>query len=210
MLTVRDNGSGMDPQTLERVFDPFFTTKEAGKGTGLGLSTVYGIVSQSGGFVDVESAEGEGTTFTVCFPAHLDADEAAEPSPELAPDDTGTETVLLVEDDDAIRTLVSRLLRQKGYSVLDASNAGEALLQSENHAGTIDLLLSDIVMPLMSGMKLAARLRESRPGIKVILMSGYPDASVSDEERENLGYVFLQKPVEPGVLTARVRAILDG
>ncbi len=210
VLTVSDNGSGMDPETAGRIFDPFFTTKECGKGTGLGLSTVYGIVSQSRGFIDVESRLGEGTTFTVCLPAYLEGGTGVRIETESPEKDTGAETILLVEDDDSIRTLVSRLLRQKGYQVLDASNAGEALLEAENFGGTIHLLLSDIVMPLMSGVNLAIRLRESRPNIGVILMSGYPDSSLSDEERLTMGFHFLEKPVDPGTLTRSVRQILDG
>ena len=210
VLTVSDNGSGMTPETAGRIFDPFFTTKELGKGTGLGLSTVYGIISQCHGFVDVESRLGEGTTFAVCLPAYLDGSTGVRVETESSRKDTGAETILLVEDDDSIRTLVSRLLRQKGYQVLDASNAGEALLESENFTGTIHLLLSDIVMPLMSGVNLAIRLRESRPDICVILMSGYPDSSLSDEERLKMGFHFLEKPVDPGTLTRNVRQILDG
>jgi len=209
VVTVSDSGSGMDPETVDRIFDPFFTTKESGKGTGLGLSTVYGIVTQSHGFVDVESRLGDGTTFTVSLPAYLDGSADVQMKTESARKDTGAETILLVEDDDAIRTLVSRLLRQKGYDVLSASNAGEALLEAENFTGTIHLLLSDIVMPLMSGVSLAIRLRETRPHIRVILMSGYPDSSLTDEERQKMGFHFLEKPVDPGTLTRHVRQILD-
>ena len=209
-VTVSDSGAGMDPETLDRIFDPFFTTKETGKGTGLGLSTVYGIVSQSHGFVDVESRPGEGTTFTVCLPAHVGGSTSVQLETERLEKDTGAETILLVDDDDAIRTLVSRLLRQKGYQVLAASNAGEALLESENSAGTIHLLLSDIVMPLMSGTNLAIRLRETRPDIGVLLMSGYPESSLPDEERAKMGFHFLEKPVDHGTLAHTVRQILDG
>ena len=210
VVTVSDSGAGMDPETLDRIFDPFFTTKETGKGTGLGLSTVYGIVSQSHGFVDVESRLGEGTTFTVCLPAHADGSAGVRMETESLEKDTGAETILLVDDDDAIRALVSRLLRQKGYQVLVASNAGEALLESENFAGTIHLLLSDIVMPLMSGTNLAIRLRETRPDVGVLLMSGYPESSLSDEERLKMGFHFLEKPVDPGTLAHTIRQILDG
>jgi two-component system, cell cycle sensor histidine kinase and response regulator CckA len=209
-LTISDTGSGMDAVTAERVFDPFFTTKSAGKGTGLGLSTVYGIVTQSRGFVDVESRPGEGTTFTVCLPAHLSGDVDGDPDSDESEPDTGAETILLVEDDDAIRTLVARLLRSKGYQVVDAANAGEALLEVENLAGPLHLLLSDIVMPLMSGVKLAMRLRETLPDIKVILMSGYPDSTLSEKERLESGFHFLQKPVDPETLTRTLREILDG
>jgi two-component system, cell cycle sensor histidine kinase and response regulator CckA len=179
-------------------------------GTGLGLSTVYGIVTGCRGFVDVESRVGQGTTFKVCLPAHLTEDADGNSDSDQTETDTGRETILLVEDDDAIRTLVARLLRNKGYQVLDAANAGEALLEVENCSRTIHLLLSDIVMPLMSGVKLAMRLRETLPEIKVILMSGYPDASLSEEEREERKFHFLQKPVDPGTLTRTLREILDG
>ena len=209
-LTVSDSGGGMTAETLERVFDPFFTTKETGEGTGLGLSTVYSIAAGSGGFVEVESEVDKGTRFTVFLPVHTSEDAADQGPLESPAPDTGGETVLVVEDEEAIRQLVARLLRKKGYEVLEASNAGEALLQAEDFSGTIHLLLSDVVMPFMSGMKLAARLRETRPDLRVVLMSGYPDTSVSEAERQEAGFHFLQKPIDPGTLTGSIRQILDG
>jgi signal transduction histidine kinase len=209
-IQVTDTGQGMDSETKSRIFDPFFTTKEGGKGTGLGLSTVYGVVSQRGGFVDVESLIGEGTTFSVCIPVHrMDGNEARQED-EVQRSNRGTETILLVEDDETIRNLLARMLRRNGYTVLDAASPGEALLESERHQGPVHLLLSDVVMPLLSGVRLAYRVRETRPETRVMLMSGYPESAFSREEYEQLGCRFLAKPVEPGVLVRHVRDILDG
>ena len=209
-ITVTDNGTGMDRETLERIFDPFFTTKEPGKGTGLGLSTVYGIVNQSGGFVDVKSALGVGSEFAVCLPAQGAGAPVRGPLSQAGEADTGSETILLVEDDESIRTLLARVLRRKGYHVIDAGNAGEALLECENLGNTVDLLITDIVMPRMSGVKLAQRLRTRRPELPVLLMSGYPESALTEAEQASLEFHFVPKPVDAHELARRARLILDG
>jgi len=209
-IVVRDNGSGMDSSTIERVFDPFFTTKDTGKGTGLGLSTVYGIAMQNGGFVDVQSAPDEGSTFTVWLPLHAEGIGNERAPVADADADAGSETILLAEDEEPIRTLLARLLRRKGYTVLEAANGGEALLESEKYGEVIHLLVSDIVMPLMSGVKLAERLSSERPAMRVLLMSGYPENGLSEAESAQIDYSFVSKPVDAHELLLRVRRILDG
>jgi CheY-like chemotaxis protein len=173
MLSVSDTGCGMDAQTTARMFEPFFTTKEQGKGTGLGLSTVYGIVKQHGGHISVDSTQGEGSTFKIYLPR---VEGAVNPGSELPAEmkkTRGTETVLLVEDDDQLRRLTAQILRGQGYTVLEAENGAEALLISERHPGPIQLMLSDIVMPGMNGYVLAERLRSLRSETVVQFMSGY-------------------------------------
>jgi CheY-like chemotaxis protein len=207
-LSVRDTGHGIDEATRARIFEPFFTTKPVGKGTGLGLPTAFGVVQQSGGCIDVESRPGRGSTFTVYLPRH----EAAPPSSrrreelQLFP---GDETVLLVEDDDQVRSLARKVLARNGYHVLDAQNAGEAILVSEGHAGPIHLLLTDCVMPRMNGRQLAERLAAARPSMKVLYMSGYTDDPVVRAQVAAANAPFLAKPVTPTALAHRVRQVLD-
>jgi CheY-like chemotaxis protein len=208
MLAVTDTGSGIEKGTLARIFEPFFTTKAAGKGTGLGLSTVFGIVQQSGGSVWVYSEPGKGTTFKVYLPLVDEAvdDVRAIPTPTTL---RGSETILLVEDDDQVRTVARGILGRSGYHVIEARHAGEALLHCENHPGTIHLLLTDVVMPQMSGPELAKRLAKARPDMKVLCMSGYTDDSIVRHGVLEARIEYLQKPITPETLTTRVREVLD-
>jgi len=208
MLAVTDTGTGMDQATQARIFEPFFTTKEKGKGTGIGLSTVFGIVQQSGGHVWVYSEPGRGTTFKIYLPrvdAAVEAVRAIEPPATLR----GSETILLAEDDDQVRAVALGILRKRGYRVIEARNAGEALRQSEKHAGTIHLLLSDVVMPEMSGPELGRRLASARPDMKVLCMSGYTDDSIVRHGVLEAGIAYLQKPLTADALTTKVREVLE-
>jgi two-component system cell cycle sensor histidine kinase/response regulator CckA len=209
MLAVTDTGTGIDNVTQSRIFEPFFTTKEKGKGTGLGLSTVFGIVQQSGGSVWIYSEVGKGTTFKVYLPR---VDDAVDVVRTVVPPETlhGSETVLLVEDDDQVRTVARGILGRGGYHVIEARNAGEALLHSEKYPGAIHLLLSDVVMPQMSGPELAKRLASSRPEMKVLCMSGYTDDSIVRHGVLEARIAYLQKPITPETLTTKVRELLDG
>jgi PAS domain S-box-containing protein len=210
MLAVRDNGHGMDAETRSHLFEPFFTTKEKGKGTGLGLSTVYGIVKQSGGSIIVESAPDRGTTFRIYFPRV--EHEVSEPTGIVEAIDPahGRETILLVEDEPAVRGLVHETLRLHGYKVLEARHGIEALLTSAKYAGPIHLLLTDVVMPQMSGPEVAEKILTVRPEIKVLFMSGYPDHPVFDQGGVNRQTGFLPKPFSPPVLVQKVREVLNG
>ncbi len=208
MLAVTDSGTGMDKATMARIFEPFFTTKEHGKGTGLGLSTVFGIVQQSGGSVWVDSEPGIGTTFKVYLP-RVDA-TADELGPKKGPTTLrGSETILLVEDEDQVRDVARGILRRHGYMVIEARNAGEALLHCEQHAGHIDLLLTDVVMPQMSGPTLAKRLVQARPKMMVLCMSGYTDDAAVRHGLSDRSIAFLQKPFTVEGLTSKVREVLD-
>ncbi|MEQ1562565.1 MAG: PAS domain S-box protein [Nitrospiraceae bacterium] len=210
LLLVRDTGHGMDAETRSHLFEPFFTTKEQGKGTGLGLSTVYGIVKQSGGSIMVESAPAKGTTFRIYFPrVEAEAPGAAGATEAIDPA-RGRETILLVEDEPAVRGLVHETLRLHGYTVLEARHGIEALLTSTKYVGPIHLLLTDVVMPQMSGPEVAEKLLTVRPGIKVLYMSGYPDHPVFDQGGVSRETGFLPKPFSPHVLAQKVREILDG
>ncbi|MBV8758728.1 MAG: PAS domain S-box protein [Deltaproteobacteria bacterium] len=204
-VSVSDTGVGMDDDTRQRMFDPFFTTKERGKGTGLGLATVFGIVEQSGGFVRVDSVRGSGTTVAVFIPRTERAEPIGIALAEPAPLDGRGETILVCEDEELVRRLVVKLLRREGYEVLGAANAGEALLLAEQRPD-IDLLLTDVVMPIMNGRELAERLRAASPGLRVMFMSGYHE----DEALRGMpGVVHLQKPVPRSVLVEKLRELLD-
>ncbi len=208
VVTVGDSGHGMDPATLARVFEPFFTTKPPGKGTGLGLAMVYGFVKQSGGFVEVESAPGQGTAVKMYLP--IIAEGAPVKTPPLVPEmPMGSETVLLVEDEDAVRQLSKLVLESSGYTVLEARDGREALELAERHSGALDLLVSDLVMPKIGGQELAARLRLSNPRLYVLFVSGYPDEEAASAESLGARAAFLQKPYSPAALSGRVRELLD-
>jgi CheY-like chemotaxis protein len=209
MLAVSDTGVGMDRATSARIFEPFFTTKEVGKGSGLGLSTVFGIVQQSGGTIWVYSELGHGATFKVFLP-RVD-DQPVEERPSLHPSSSmrGNETILLVEDEEQVRTVAGSILRRAGYHVIEATNAGEAVLICEQHPHTIHLLLSDVVMPQMSGPELAKRLGALRPSMHVLCMSGYTDDSIVRHGVLASEIAFLQKPLTPETLTRKVRELLD-
>ncbi len=209
-LSVTDTGLGMDQETQSHVFEPFFTTKAQGEGTGLGLATSYGIIKQSGGFIFVDSEPGQGTTFRIYLPR---IDAAAQPEEREKPRAAtagGTETVLLVEDQPGVRALLRQALEQNGYAVLEAGNGSEALECSRQHRGSIELLLTDLVMPKMGGPEVAAQLSRERPKIKVLYMTGYSKDAMARRKIANGPHHLLQKPFTPDVLIRMVRQILDG
>jgi CheY-like chemotaxis protein len=209
LLTVHDTGVGMDAATQARIFEPFFTTKEPGKGTGLGLAMVYGIIKQSGGFIWVDSAPGQGTTFRIYLPPVVDAGAPLAATPTPPPPPRGTETILVVEDEDPVRELAERCLRAQGYRVLTAVDGVAALALADAHRGPIDLVLTDVLMPRLSGMDLVERLVAVRPTTRVLYMSGYPQGVVGGRGVSFAESEFLQKPFLPDDLARRVRAVLD-
>jgi len=209
-LRVTDTGCGIDQDTMARIFEPFFTTKEVGKGTGLGLATVYGIVKQSGGSITVDSAPDRGTTFRVYLPrAAADAVTAPALPLTLAPANgpDAAATILLAEDEASVRLLASRTLEAHGYRVLSCANGAEALRLADTHPAAIDVLVSDVVMPGMGGPELARRLLRSRPGLRVLYMSGYTD-DAAVREAAATGGGFLQKPFDPDTLERKVHELL--
>jgi PAS domain S-box-containing protein len=208
MLAVSDTGMGMDAETKDHIFEPFFTTKEKGKGTGLGLSTIYGIVKQSGGNIWVYSEPGHGTTFKVYLPMVEDV-VSTEPN-MIAPDVArGTETILMVEDETTLRELIHQVLEEEGYTMLVTSNGREALSICEQHEGKIDLLITDVVMPEISGRELAERITHDCPKMKVLFMSGYTDDAIIRHGVLEEGAFFLQKPFTPDDLARKVRTVLE-
>src|SRR5713101_4492730 len=209
MLAVTDTGTGMDAATQARIFEPFFTTKEVGKGTGLGLATVYGIVKQSGGWIWVYSEPGHGTTFKVYLPRVGEA--AAPAAPSLTPPASlrGSETILVVEDDEMIRNLVQKVMRANGYTVLVAGTGSDAERVAGAHAGPIHLLMTDVVLPGLNGREVARRLVAQRAGIRVLFLSGYTDDAIVHHGVLDPGVAFLQKPFSPAVLGRKVREVLD-
>jgi PAS domain S-box-containing protein len=208
MLVAQDTGVGMDEATQAYVFEPFFTTKETGKGTGLGLSTVYGIVKQSGGYLDLESSPGAGSTFTIYLPRLEATVVPPKAKIPITASFQGEETVLLVEDEDMLRGLLAKYLRLYGYTVLEARHGGEALLTCERHPGPIHLMVTDVVMPQMSGRELADRLTPLRPEMKILYMSGYTEDALVQHGVADLAVAFLQKPFRPIELARRVHAVL--
>jgi PAS domain S-box-containing protein len=208
-LAVTDTGVGMDKATLGRIFEPFFTTKEQGKGTGLGLSTVFGIVKQSGGHISVDSKPSQGTTFKVYFARNDDPLSIASLAEMTPPVLQGTETILLVEDEEQVRILAREILIGHGYHVLEARDPADALVISANRSEAIDLLVTDIVMPQMNGRLLSERLRSTRPEMEVMFMSGYTDNALDHDGGLDPAVAFLQKPITPLALTRMVRRILD-
>ena len=209
MVAISDTGVGMSPEVRARLFEPFFTTKEVGKGTGLGLATVYGIVSQSGGSIWVYSEPNQGATFKVYLPLVDEPAVALSPAGGGEQAQRGSETVLLAEDEDAVRALATRALLHYGYTVLEARNAEEALRVAGGHAGPIHLLLTDVVMPGMSGRLLAQRVAERHPGMKVLYMSGYPDDAIVRHGVLEPGIRLLEKPFTPKMVQQLVREVLD-
>jgi CheY-like chemotaxis protein len=206
LIIISDTGVGMSPEVRAHLFEPFFTTKDQSMGTGLGLSTVYGIIHQSGGYIFVDTEAGKGTTFKIFLPA-----VAAPPEPGIKDANPtivgGTETILVVEDDQDVRALTGKMLRQLNYSVLEAGNAGEALQAIEQHKGKIHLILADVVMPGMAGFELLDRVRSEHPEIRLLLMSGYTDPHPSEPRSPR--FACIQKPFTLESLAAKLREILD-
>jgi CheY-like chemotaxis protein len=209
MMSISDTGVGMDKETQRHIFEPFFTTKGQGKGTGLGLSTVYGIVKQNKGYITVYSEPGKGTTFRIYFPAHLNDAYVKEHKETLGAGLRGSETILLVEDEISVRELAKGILKEYGYSVLEAGNGEEAIEIARKLKGKIHLLLTDVIMPRMSGKDLALQILEESPGIKVVYMSGYTNNVVAHHGILEKETEFLQKPFSPLELLRKVRQVLN-
>jgi two-component system, cell cycle sensor histidine kinase and response regulator CckA len=210
LITVSDDGFGIAKEVLQHIFEPFYTSKPAGKGTGLGLATVYGIVKQNKGFIWVYSEAGCGTVFKIylpCVTAHKQPEDAGKISPE--PLAVGSETILLVEDEQAVRCTAADFLRMRGYDVIEACDGQQALIAAQKRDGKIDLLITDVVMPNLSGGELGKELRNLRPDIKILFVSGYAGQTVLDHNVVNLETNFLQKPYSLKQLAKRIRALLD-
>ncbi len=210
MLTVSDTGCGIDAATQARIFEPFFTTKEQGRGTGLGLATVYGVVKQSGGYIWVYSEVGHGTTFKIYLPLVMAQFEKKATEKIHSAPEPGTETILFVEDEESVRELVTEYLAARGYRVLEASDGVKALEIASRHDGEIQLLITDVVMPQLSGRELASRVSAGRPGLKVLYISGYTDDSIFRHGVLEGGMAFLQKPFNLKALAAKIREVLKG
>jgi two-component system cell cycle sensor histidine kinase/response regulator CckA len=207
-LVVQDSGAGMAPEVRSHLFEPFFTTKARGRGTGLGLATVHGIVTQAGGWVEVRSAPGRGTTIEINLPRRHEAPVRPQP-PTAVPSVGGSETVLVVEDDPAVREITARTLRTAGYRVLETGGGAGALELFDGLRGPLQLLVTDVVMPGMDGKALADRLRLQAPALRVLFLSGYTHDIISHHGVLDPGVEFLPKPFTSGALLARVRSVLD-
>ena len=210
MLAVGDTGSGMDLETQMRIFDPFFTTKELGKGTGLGLATVYGIVKQSGGYIWVYSEVAKGTVFKIYFPRAEESVQITKQGESETTDFRGSETILLAEDTASLLEMGREYLESVGYTVLAASSGKKALQHAKDFPGPIHLLLTDVVMPGMSGPELADHMASLRPGIKVIFTSGYTDETIARQGLLDPAVAFIQKPYRPKALARKIREVLGG
>jgi two-component system, cell cycle sensor histidine kinase and response regulator CckA len=210
MLAISDNGCGMDRETLASLFEPFFTTKPKGQGTGLGLATVYGIVKQNQGFINVYSEAGRGSTFKIYIPRRLSSESTCEEKPMTLPVQSGTETILLVEDEAAMLDLAKRLIEQLGYRVLPANSPSVARRWAQEYPAHIDLLLTDVVMPEMNGRDLWQELVALRPGIKCLFMSGYTENAIAHHGVLEEGVHFLAKPFSLESLASRLREALAG
>jgi two-component system, cell cycle sensor histidine kinase and response regulator CckA len=208
LLIVSDSGCGMDHETVSHLFEPFFTTKERGKGTGLGLAMIYGIVKQNNGFINVYSEPGQGTTFKIYLPRLTEASDAPVESPPSKRVDSGTETILLVEDEPMILQMATLMLQRLGYKVLPAASPGEAIRLAEDHAGTIHLLMTDVIMPEMNGRDLAGKLLSLCPGMKRLFMSGYTANVIAHHGVLDEGVHFIQKPFSRNELAGKVREVL--
>ena len=211
LLEVSDTGCGISAEHLDRIFEPFFSTKQVGEGTGLGLSTVYGIVKQSGGYVDVDSKPGEGTTFRIFLP-HVEAaedEEAAAAEVVGRRDLTGHGTLLLVEDEDAVRSFGARALRNKGYNVLEANSGESAIEVLQGEPKMVDLISTDVVMPRLDGPGLVKEVRQNNPDIRVIFISGYTEDAFRKSLGEDTGIHFLPKPFSLKQLASKVKEVLE-
>jgi CheY-like chemotaxis protein len=208
MLAISDTGCGMNQETRLRVFEPFFTTKDVGKGTGLGLSTVYGIVKQSGGHIQVESQVGAGAVFRIYLPMVDQEAEEQSSKPAASSNLTGSETILIVEDEESVRKLARIILTVQGYTVIEAASGPEALEMVRK--SPVDLLITDVVMPQMSGRELAERFSREHPTMKVLYISGYLDEVMGHHGVIDTGLPLLTKPFSPEALTEKVRVVLDG
>ena len=209
MLSVTDTGTGMTKEVKEQIFDPFFTTKEKGKGTGLGLSTVYGIVKQSGGEIFVYSEVGHGTTFKICFPRVFEPGEKLEKKEIGKEVPRGTETILVVEDNDMVLKIVVAILKNQGYTVLEATEGAEALLICEQEKKPIHLILTDVVMPQMSGTQFIEQLKQVREDFKMLYMTGYAENAIFHHGLLEKGVHIIQKPFTVEKLARKVREVLD-
>jgi two-component system cell cycle sensor histidine kinase/response regulator CckA len=212
-IEVADTGTGMSKEIQSKIFDPFFTTKPVGQGTGLGLATVYGIVKQSGGFITVDSELGRGTSFKIYLPRRkVDAGDVApvEVAPAVTRDVTGQDTILLVEDEEAVRSFAARALRMRGYHVLEASGGEEALEIVKNDKAKIDLIITDVVMPNMDGPTMVRHVKQIKPDLAVIFMSGYAEEAFRRNDQNSEGIHFLPKPFGLKQLAAKVKEVLAG